>query len=105
VALSVSPLPLIVLFIVLATWLTLRGHRPARAFLLIFGIFYAAVLISFLRSVAVLRNSAGMDGIVSFSLHIPVHIPAWIHLDSRVNQSGIAQVCSLINLESLLYFP
>ena len=50
-------------------------------------------------------NSASMDRIVSFSLHIPVHIPAWIHLDSRLNQSGIAQVCSLINLESLLYFP
>ena len=104
-ALSVSPLPLVVLFIVLATWLTLRGHRPARAFLLIFGIFYAAVLSSFLRRGKVRQNSAGMDGIVSFSLHIPVHIPAWIHLDSRLNQSGIAQVCSLINLESLLYFP
>ena len=47
------------------------------------------------------QNSAGMDGIVSFSLHTP----AWIHRDSRLNQSGIAQICSLINLESLLYFP
>ncbi|MGK5047538.1 sensor histidine kinase [Janthinobacterium sp. GB4P2] len=46
-------------------------------------------------------DSAGMDGIVNFSLHIP----AWINLDSRLNQSGIAQVCSLINLESLLHFP
>lgn len=100
-ALSASPLPLVVLFIVLATWLTLRGQRPARAFLLIFGIFYAGVLSSFLRRGKVRQNSAGMDGIVSFSLHIP----AWIHLDSRLNQSGIAQVCSLINLESLLYFP
>ena len=50
-------------------------------------------------------NIASMDRIASFSLHIPVHLPAWIHLDSRLNQSGIAQVCSLINLESLLYFP
>lgn len=104
-ALSVSPLPLIVLFIVLATWLTLRGHRPARAFLLIFGIFYAGVLSNFLRRGKVRLNSAGMDRIVSFSLHIPVHIPACLYLDSRLNQSGIAQVCSLINLESLLYFP
>lgn len=80
-ALSASPLPLIVLFIVLATWLTPRGQRPARAFLLIFGIFYAAVLISFLRSKAVLRNSAGMDGIVSFSLHYPcIYPPGYISI-------------------------
>ena len=54
-----------------------------------------------LRRAKVRLNSAGMDGIVIFSLHIP----AWMHLDSRLNHSGIAQVCSLINLESLLYFP
>ena len=49
-----AALPLIVLFIVLAAWLAWRGHRPARAFLLIFGIFYAGVLVSFLRNMAVL---------------------------------------------------
>ncbi|MDC8757836.1 sensor histidine kinase [Janthinobacterium fluminis] len=49
-----TALPLILLFIGLATWLALRGHRPARAFLLIFGVFYAGVLVSFLRNMAVL---------------------------------------------------
>ncbi|MDN2712504.1 sensor histidine kinase [Janthinobacterium sp. SUN118] len=49
-----AALPLIAVFIALATWLALRGHRPARAFLLIFGIFYAGVLVSFLRNMGVL---------------------------------------------------
>ncbi|MGK5037875.1 7TM diverse intracellular signaling domain-containing protein [Janthinobacterium sp. LB3P118] len=49
-----AALPLIAIFVALATWLAMRGHRPARAFLLIFGIFYAGVLVSFLRNMAVL---------------------------------------------------
>ena len=50
---QMTALPLIVLFIGLASWLALRGHRPAHAFLFIFGIFYAGVIISFLRNMAI----------------------------------------------------
>lgn len=50
---QMTALPLIVLFIALASWLALRGHRPAHAFLFIFGIFYAGVVISFLRNMAI----------------------------------------------------
>lgn len=51
---QMTALPMIVLFVGLASWLALRGYRPAHAFLFIFGIFYAGVLISFLRNMAVL---------------------------------------------------
>jgi hypothetical protein len=46
-------------------------------------------------------DSAELDGAISFSLHIP----AWRVLYSRLNQSGIAQICSLINPEILLHSP
>ncbi|MEM8517982.1 sensor histidine kinase [Janthinobacterium sp. CAN_S7] len=49
---QMTALPLIALLTCLASWLALRGHRPARAFLFIFGIFYAGVIISFLRNMA-----------------------------------------------------
>lgn len=53
-AVQYTALPLIVLFIGTASWLSWRGHRSARAFLLIFGIFYAGAIISFLRNMGVL---------------------------------------------------
>ena len=49
-----TALPLIVFFIVTASWLACRGRRSARAFLLIFGIFYAGAIISFLRNMGML---------------------------------------------------
>lgn len=49
-----TALPLIVFFISMASWLAWRGHRSARAFLLIFGIFYAGAIISFLRNMGML---------------------------------------------------
>lgn len=41
---------LIVVFIGISLWLLTRGYRPARFFLLAFGIFYAGVIISFMRN-------------------------------------------------------
>ena len=49
-----TALPLIVFFVGMASWLAWRGHRSARAFLLIFGIFYAGAVISFLRNMGLL---------------------------------------------------
>ncbi len=89
-ALSASPLPLIVLFIVLATWLTLRGHRPARAFLLIFGIFYAAVLISFLRSMTVLRTvPACMASSVFRCIYPCIYPPGHIEIPDRISRESL----------------
>lgn len=41
---------LIPIFVSLAVWLYWRGHAPARFYLLAFGVFYAGVVISFLRN-------------------------------------------------------
>lgn len=45
-----SALLLIPFFLLLAFWLLLRGHRPARYYLFAFGIFYAGAVISFMRN-------------------------------------------------------
>lgn len=45
---------MIVVFISLALYLLVRGHRPARFYLLAFGIYYAGVIISFLRNFGML---------------------------------------------------
>lgn len=51
-------LPLALGFLALALWLWRRGHAPARFFMLAFGIFYAGVLISFLRNLGWLPMNA-----------------------------------------------
>lgn len=51
-------LPLTLGFLALALWLWRRGHAPARFFVLAFGIFYAGVLISFLRNLGWLPMNA-----------------------------------------------
>ncbi|WP_347900804.1 sensor histidine kinase [Pseudomonas purpurea] len=45
-----TALLLVPCFIGLGVWLLCRGHRPARFYLLAFGIYYAGVVISFLRN-------------------------------------------------------
>ena len=47
---QILALLLIVGFIGMSLWLLTRGYRPARFFLLAFGIFYAGVIISFMRN-------------------------------------------------------
>ena len=48
-----SAMLLIVGFILLALWMLWRGHQPARFYLLAFSIFFAGVIVSFLRNMAV----------------------------------------------------
>jgi signal transduction histidine kinase len=45
----------IALLIVIGIHLALRGHRPARFFLFAFGIFYAAVVLRYLRNLGILE--------------------------------------------------
>ncbi|RJG05295.1 histidine kinase [Noviherbaspirillum cavernae] len=48
---------LVVVFISLSLWMLIHGHKPARFFLLAFGIFYAGVVVSFLRNMAVVPTN------------------------------------------------
>ncbi|WP_158610226.1 sensor histidine kinase [Herminiimonas sp. KBW02] len=52
---------LIVVFISIALWLLGRGHKPARFFLLVFGIFYAGAVVSYLRNMAVVPTNFWTD--------------------------------------------
>lgn len=55
----------ILLFIGLALWLMCRGHRPARYFLLLFGIYYLGIGISFLRNLGLLQAGFFTDNAVA----------------------------------------
>lgn len=52
---------LIVVFVSIAVWLLARGHKPARFFLLVFGIFYAGAVVSYLRNMAVVPTNFWTD--------------------------------------------
>ena len=52
---------MIVVFVCLALWLVMRGHKPARFFLLVFGIFYAGAVVSYLRNMAVVPTNFWTD--------------------------------------------
>ncbi len=61
--LGITPIQLLglasmVVLVALALWLLRRGHGPARAFLLVFGVFYFSVFIAFLRNFGVLPVNA-----------------------------------------------
>lgn len=56
-----SGLFLVPLFIFLALRLLIRGHRPARYFLLIFGIYYAGLVVSFLHNLGYLPANFWID--------------------------------------------
>ncbi|CAB5710955.1 Signal-transduction histidine kinase senX3 [Delftia tsuruhatensis] len=83
VPVQVLTLPLAVGFLVLALWLWRHGHAPARFFVLAFGIFYAGVVISFLRNLGWLPMNA-LTALVSThasALGTMVHmllLSAWI---------------------------
>lgn len=69
---QVTVLLSIPLFIGLALWSMVRGHRPARAFLLLFGIYYVGIGISFLRNLGVLPATFFTDNAVALGalLHL-----------------------------------
>lgn len=52
---------LIVVFVGIALWLVAHGHKPARFFLLVFGIFYAGAVISYLRNMALVPTNFWTD--------------------------------------------
>lgn len=62
---QVTVLLSIVFFIGLALWLTFRGHRPARYFLLLFGIYYAGIGVSFLRNLGYVPATFFTDNAVA----------------------------------------
>lgn len=59
---SLASIPLMVS---MATWLLWRGHRPARFYLLAFGVFYAGVLVAFLRNFGVVPANYWTDHAVA----------------------------------------
>ncbi|NBF03221.1 histidine kinase [Pseudomonas sp. Fl5BN2] len=67
-------LVMIPIFLCLAIWLLLRGHRPARFYLLAFGIYYAGVSIAFLRNFGVLPATFWTDNAVALGtlLHMGI---------------------------------
>ena len=73
VVLSLS-LTLIPVFLGLAVWLWARGHRPARFYLLAFGIYYAGVAVAFLRNFGALPANLWTDHAVAWGtmLHMGV---------------------------------
>lgn len=52
-----SSLLTIVILVAMAMVLLFRGHRPARFFLLVFGVYYAGVLMAFLRNLGLVPAS------------------------------------------------
>jgi signal transduction histidine kinase len=64
VVLSTS-LATIPLLLSMALWLLWRGHRPARFYLLAFGIFYVGVLVAFLRNFGVVPANFWTDHAVA----------------------------------------
>lgn len=64
VVLSTS-LATIPLMLSMALWLLWRGHRPARFYLLAFGVFYAGVLVAFLRNFGVVPANFWTDHAVA----------------------------------------
>jgi signal transduction histidine kinase len=58
---QIASLLLIPLFVGMALLLWRRGHKPARFFLLAFGLFYAGVVVSYLRNLSVLPANFWTD--------------------------------------------
>lgn len=79
---QLSALAAIPLVLGLGAWLLWRGHRPARFFLLAFGVFYAGAIVSFLRNLGVVpanfwtEHAAALGTLIHMgmmSLSINVH--------------------------------
>lgn len=67
---QITALALIPMFILLALWLLGRGHRPARFYLLAFGIYYAGVIVAFLRNLGYLPANPWTDNAATFGTMI-----------------------------------
>lgn len=62
---QITVLTSIAFFIGLALWLMYKGHGPARYFLLLFGVYYLGIGISFLRNLGLLPASFFTDNAVA----------------------------------------
>ena len=71
----------IALLISTALWLLLKGQKSARVFLLVFGIYYAGVIISFMRNLGVIPTSFITDNAVAIGtlLHMALMSLRIIH--------------------------
>lgn len=71
----------IALLISAALWLLLRGQKSARVFLLVFGIYYAGVIISFMRNLGVIPTTFITDNAVAIGtlLHMALMSMRIIH--------------------------
>ena len=79
VPVQVASLALIGVFTGLALWLLRRGHRPARFFLAAFGVFYASVLIAYVRNLGWLPVNAFTEHISALGTMVHmVLLSLWI---------------------------
>ncbi|WP_047301641.1 sensor histidine kinase [Pseudomonas fluorescens] len=94
-------------FIGLALWLTLTGHRPARYFLLLFGIYYAGIGISFLRNLGYVPTTFFTDNAVAIgalmhmllmSMRIILHY-RWLKEKTRHAEDAFTQLIQNQNAE------
>lgn len=71
----------IVLLISAALWLLFKGQKSARVFLLVFGIYYAGVIISFMRNLGVIPPTFITDNAVAIGtlLHMALMSTRIIH--------------------------
>lgn len=71
----------IALLIGMALWLLFKGQKSARVFLLVFGIYYAGVIISFLRNLGVIPTTFITDNAVAIGtlLHMALMSMRIIH--------------------------
>ncbi|MFT3814843.1 MAG: sensor histidine kinase [Acidovorax sp.] len=79
VPVQMGALPLAVLLAALGVVLLRRGHRPARFFVVAFGLFYASVLVAFLRNMGLLPVNVFTEHIstIGTMVHM-VLISLWI---------------------------
>jgi signal transduction histidine kinase len=76
---QILTLPFVAIFIGLALWLLRSGHRPARFFLVVFGTFYASVLVAFLRNLGLLPVNAFTEHISALGTMVHmVLLSLWI---------------------------
>lgn len=78
---QISSLLTIVILVSMAVVLLVRGHKPARFFLLVFGIYYAGVIVAFMRNLGLVPSSFVTDNPVAIGtiLHMTLMSMRIIH--------------------------
>ena len=102
---QLAAMSMIVGFVTLACWLAARGYKPARFYLLAFGIFFVGVIISFLRNLTVLPYNVWTDNAAAAGTLIHMFLMslrlAWSYRDLRAKkeqaQAQAAQAVQALN--------